>query len=513
MDLASNGYFLENTALYASPHFLHEKSVILRSLFLKFARGLDIVSYRYNKDSVMQRFRLLFKLLLIVGIIILLLLPQAMLMGVIGERVGWRTTAYDSIGQSWPGGQTLAGPVVVVPYSYEQVVTETVKDAQDKEKKFTKLVKTQEYFYLIPKQLAVDSQLTSSIRYRGIYQVPIYSNQIKVKGQFETQALVDFFASFKNKKVQFEQAFLTVLVNDQRGIASTPTLNWQNTKLAFKPSANLNNAAGMHVNLPELNKVANASLPFDFDLELRGMASMAFALLSENSNLTMQSNWSHPKFTGELLPETREINDKGFKAVWHTSAFSYNVQNSINAAQSGQHAELLNHAVGVELLQPVDVYQQSERSVKYAFLFIVLTFTVLILFELIKKLRIHPIQYTFVGLALIVFYLLLISLSEHLDFKTAYLIATLASTGLLTLYFSAILKNRRLGLLLGGGLSVLYGLLYMILQTEDNALLMGSLLIFAILAGLMLATRHLDWYDLTNNHLSPKSETPPSNTP
>jgi inner membrane protein len=461
----------------------------------------------------MQRFRLLFKLLLIVGIIILLLLPQAMLMGLIGERVGWRTTAYESIGQSWPGGQTLAGPIMVLPYSYDQTVTETVKDAQDKEKKVTKTVKTQEYFYLIPKQLEVNSQLTSSIRYRGIYEVPIYSNQIKVKGQFETQALVNFFASLKNKKVQFDQAFLSVLVNDQRGIASTPILNWQANKLAFKPSANLNNAAGMYVNLPDLNKTTNEVLPFEFDLELRGMASMAFALLSENSNLTMQSNWLHPKFTGELLPETREISDKGFKAVWHTSAFSYNVQNSITAAQSGQQAELLNHAVGVELLQPVDVYQQSERSIKYAFLFIVLTFTVLILFELIKKLRIHPVQYTFVGLVLIVFYLLLISLSEHFDFSTAYAIATVASTGLLTLYFSAILKNRKLGLLLGGGLLLLYGLLYMILQTEDNALLMGSLLIFAILAGLMLATRHLDWYDLTHAHLLAKPENSPKNTP
>lgn len=458
----------------------------------------------------MQRFRLLFKLLLIVGIIILLLLPQAMLMGLIGERVGWRTTAYESIGQSWPGGQTLAGPLIVLPYSYDQTVVETVKDAQDKEKKVTKLVKTQEYFYLIPKQLDVNSQLASSIRYRGIYQVPIYSNQLSVKGHFETQALVDFFAGFKNKKVQFEQPFLSVLVNDQRGIASTPSLTWQTTKLAFKPSANLGNAAGMHVNLPELNRTANESLPFEFNLELRGMANMAFALLSENSNLTLQSNWLHPKFTGELLPETREITDKGFKAVWRTSAFSYNVQNSINAAQGGQYAELLNHAVGFELLQPVDVYQQSERSIKYAFLFIVLTFTVLILFELIKKLRIHPVQYTFVGLALIVFYLLLISLSEHLDFTTAYLIATLASTGLLTLYFSAILKSRRLGLLLGGGLLVLYGLLYMILQTEDNALLMGSILIFAILAGLMLATRHLDWYDLTNSHLLTKADIPPT---
>jgi len=159
----------------------------------------------------------------------------------------------------------------------------------------------------------------------------------------------------------------------------------------------------------------------------------------------------------------------------------------------------LDKAVGFELIQPVDVYQQSDRSVKYAFLFITLTFVVLVLLELLKKLRIHPIQYSFVGMALLVFYLLLISLSEHIDFGLAYASGAVASTALLTIYFGAILRNHKLGLILGGGLSVLYSLLYVILQSEDNALLMGSVLIFVILALLMLSTRNLDWYALTNN--------------
>ena len=159
-------------------------------------------------------------------------------------------------------------------------------------------------------------------------------------------------------------------------------------------------------------------------------------------------------------------------------------------------------------MQPVDVYQQSERSIKYAELFIVLTFVVLILFELLRKLRVHPIQYTLVGMALLMFYLLLISLSEHILFSYAYSAGALACTGLLTLYFSSILHSRKLGLILGAGISALYGVLYVILKAEENALLMGSLLLFAALAGLMLVTRHFDWYALTGQGSLPDTAVP-----
>ncbi|WP_020394781.1 cell envelope integrity protein CreD [Thiolinea disciformis] len=446
----------------------------------------------------MQRYRFALKLALIFGIIILLLLPQALLMGLISERAGWRNEAYGSIAQSWPGPQTLAGPLVMIPYTLTYNVTETLKDANGNERQVTKEVKERQALPIIPKQLKAQSQLDSSLRYRGIYQVPVYSNQLQIAGQFETQALLDLLANTKDKAITLEPPFLSVLVRDQRGIASIPVLTWGGQALAFKPSSNIANAsAGMNAKLPEFKTDTNQSFDFSFKLELRGMADMNYALLAENSEVTMSSNWQHPKFSGELLPEQRTINEKGFTATWRTSSFSYNVQTALDAAKQGDYSQLMSRAIGFELLQPVDVYQQSERSIKYAFLFIVLTFTVLIVFELVKKLRIHPVQYVLVGLALTVFYLLLISLSEHINFLLAYLLATAASTGLLTLYFSAILHNRQLGLALGGGLLGLYALLYMILQAEDNALLMGSLLIFTALASLMLLTRHFDWYALT----------------
>jgi inner membrane protein len=219
----------------------------------------------------------------------------------------------------------------------------------------------------------------------------------------------------------------------------------------------------------------------------------------------LNSNWLHPGFIGSYLPANREINTKGFTANWRSSAFSNNAKMMRQAATFGDWQKIMDNTAGVSLVQPVDTYHLSERSIKYAQLFIILTFVAMILFELFKKLRIHPIQYTFIGIELTLFYLLLISLSEHLAFALAYFLATLASTSLLTVYFSAILKDKKAGLWFGGSLSLLYAVLYGILQAEDHALLMGSLLIFGILALLMYTTRNINWYQITQSYL-PKED-------
>lgn len=445
----------------------------------------------------MQTQRYSLKFIVIFFLILFLLIPQGFLMGLIGERIGWRHEAYRSIQQSWPGAQTLAGPLLKVPYQLTYNVKEKVKDEDGTVREVIKTAQSKDTLYVIPRQLDIQSKLAGSMRYRGIYEVPVYSNQLQIIGAFNTQPLLDLVAEHKNKKVTFEAPQLSVLVRDQRGIAEPPVIKWDNRKLAFKPGSKLANApTGMHVKLPELSADRVREIPFAFDLELRGMSRMDYALLSENTDVQLIADWPHPKFTGELLPEQREVNDQGFTAHWRASSFSYNVSGALEDCRRGQCSGLLHRAVGFDLLQPVDVYQQSERSIKYAALFIVLTFVVLILFELLKKLKIHPVQYTLVGFALTVFYLLLISLSEHISFLRAYTAAALASTGLLTFYFGAILHSHKLGLLLGAGLLGLYSVLYVILQAEDQALLMGSVLIFVVLAVLMLATRNLDWYEL-----------------
>lgn len=438
------------------------------------------------------------KFVVVFGLVLFLLIPQGLLMGLIAERASWRSEAHQSIQQSWPGAQTLAGPVLSVPYQVTYDVKEKVRDKNGNEREVIKTAQMKDVLYVIPRQLDMHSKLGSNLRYRGIYEVPVYSSMVQVKGAFTTRALLDLIEERKNQKIAFGTPQLSVLVRDQRGIAQPPLIQWGSRKLAFKPGSDLPNAAsGMHVKLPDFNTESLQQIPFSFELELRGMSSMDFALLSENAHVNLVSDWPHPKFTGELLPENRDINEQGFSAQWRASSFSYNVSGALDDCRKGHCSNLLRRAVGFELLQPVDVYQQSERSIKYALLFIVLTFVVLIMFELLKKLRIHPVQYTLVGLALTVFYLLLISLSEHITFSAAYAIAALASSGLLTFYFGAILRSHRLGSLLGVGLMGLYTLLYIIMQSEDKALLMGSVLIFMVLTVLMIATRHLDWYEMT----------------
>lgn len=458
----------------------------------------------------MQNPRYYLKFFIIGGIIMLLLIPQAFMLGLVGEREGWRHQAYLSIEQSWPGMQTLAGPLLHIPYQRTYKVKERVTDKDGAEREVVREVTEKDALLLIPKQLQVQSRLQSSLRYRGIYEVPVYASGMRVTGEFDTQPLIDLIADNPEKTIRWEKPQLSVLVQDQRGIADPPVLEWQGAEIAFQPGGQLPNATtGMHAKLPAIAVDGEASrLPFAFGLELRGMRSMKFALLAETSEVGLEANWPHPSFSGELLPESREVSDDGFNATWKASSFSYNVSGALEQCRKGDCSGLLSRAVGFELIQPVDVYQQSERSIKYALLFIVLTFVVLVLFELLKKLRVHPVQYTLVGFALLVFYLLLISLSEHFDFLRAYVVAALASTGLLTLYFGAILHSHKLGAMLGAGLAGLYALLYMILQAEENALLMGSVLIFVVLAVLMLATRNFDWYALTAGTLTPQPPLP-----
>ncbi|MGJ0485902.1 MAG: cell envelope integrity protein CreD [Methylomicrobium sp.] len=454
------------------------------------------------------------KLGVIFGLILLLLIPRAYIGGVVYERQGWRQKAYDSIGQSWPGAQALAGPVLALPYVLTYNTREKIIDSKHNQKEIVKEAKLSDTLYLIPEQLRMSSQLKSSERYRGIYQVPVYASQVEVSGKFNTQPILELLARNKDNAIRFEKPQLNVLVRDQRGVVSPSALSWGLTDVPFKPGGNLPKAtAGMHASLPDLKlDQETRSLPFAFKLELRGMRAINFALLANDSEISLKANWPHPHFTGQMLPEEREIGKDGFSAVWHASSFSYNVSDALDACRKGNCQVLLDCAVGFDLLKPIDIYQESERSIKYAELFIVLTFIVLILFELLKKLRLHPVQYALVGTALLMFYLLLIALSEHIRFFYAYVIGAFACTALLTCYFGAILRSRTFGLLLGLGLSVLYGVLYVILQAEDYAMLMGSLLLFGVLAGLMLVTRHLDWYLLTGQGGTSSAERSTSQT-
>ena len=351
-----------------------------------------------------------FKLGIIFSLILCLMLPQSFMLDLVGERQGWRLQAYQSIEQSWPGMQTVAGPLMSIPYHLSYNAKEKIIGADKQETEIIKEVTVHDVLYIIPKQLNIDSKLESSLRYRGIYGVPVYTSTVQLNGEFSTKPLMDLIARNKDYKISWDKPQISVLVGDQRGIATPPNLSWNGAKIAFQPGGNLpGTLAGMHVTVPEITQEQETRIPFAFNMELHGMRSINFALLSENTDVRLAANWPHPSFTGKLLPEKRDITDQGFNAQWRASSFSYDVSNAIERCRKGECLSLLENAVGFDLIQPVDVYQQSERIIKYAELFIILTFVALILFELLKKVRIHPIQYTLVGMALLVFYLLLVS--------------------------------------------------------------------------------------------------------
>lgn len=442
--------------------------------------------------------RFYLKLITIFALILALLLPKSFMLDLVSDRTMWREQAYNTIERSWPGAQTLAAPMLAIPYQLTYNRKEIVVTADRDEQEIVKEVTVSDVLHIIPKQLTVRSTLENSLRYRGIYAVPIYNSRVEVTGEFSNQAILEFLANHQESKISWGKPELSVLVSDQRGIAAQPNLAWNGETVAFQPASHLpGTEQGMSAKLPELPNGSAVRLPFAFTLELHGMRALHFALVAENTDVHASANWPHPSFSGRLLPETHEINAQGFTARWRASSFSFNVAGALERCAKGQCGSLLEPAVGFELVQPVDIYQQAERSIKYAVLFIVLTFVALILFELLKQLRIHPIQYLLVGMALLVFYLLLVSLSEHIKFLYAYGSGAVACTLLLTVYFGGILRSGKLGLLLGLGLSTLYAVLYVILQSEESALLMGSVLTFVVLAALMLATRHFDWYVLT----------------
>ncbi len=448
------------------------------------------------------------KVFVVSTLAITLFIALSVIEDVISERMRYREMVRNDIASSWTGEQLLAGPVVAIPYKkqwYEKV--------WDREKKIYLQESREAWgtFYLAPQTLKTQAQVKTETRYRGIYGVPVYSSELVISGQFSTEKLRAFASKRDNDSiVEWGKPYLSVGVSDSRGIANQPELNWGKQKLAFSPGTNTPYyPQGIHAELPgfKLNQLEQQN--FQFHLSLRGMEKLMFTPSGLDTQVAVNADWRHPSFLGVFLPAEREADSTGFRSNWKVSSFASDLETQIHKANHMEKADLTSQMFGVSLINPVDVYTQSDRSVKYGFLFIGLTFIAYFLFEVLKQLRIHPVQYILVGLSLSLFYLLLIALSEHIGFTLAYGLGTLGCVGLLMVYSGAILRSMRLGAGLGGLITGLYAMLYVILQSEDHALLMGTLLLFGLLAMLMIGTRHLDWYEITER-MSSKAHLPVS---
>jgi inner membrane protein len=431
------------------------------------------------------------KLGVIALLIVLLLIPLLMIGGMVSDRQQLRDGVLADIARSSSGEQHITGPILVVPYR------KTLREWKTHKKTGVRYLEEREYrsrLYFLPEQFQLNAQVLTEERNRGIYQARLYHSDNQVSGYFQVPA--QFGISENYADYHFEPAFLSVGISDIRGIENDLKLRLNGVELPFAAgSADRLLANGVHAPLPTMNAVSSERLNYSFALKLQGTEQLWVTPVGRESNVQLSSSWPHPSFVGEFLPVKRKVNDQGFSAEWQTSFFATNFAEVLDDCAHGDNCEAYNsREFGVSFVDPVDQYLKTDRAIKYALLFIALTFAGFFLFEVLKRLAIHPVQYGLVGLALALFYLLLLSLSEHLPFATAYAIAAVACVSLLGVYLAAVLKSALRGLGFAAALAALYGMLYGLLRAEDYALLMGSILVFGLLAGVMLLTRKLDWY-------------------
>lgn len=436
----------------------------------------------------MQR-PLLLKLFTLGLLSLLLLIPLLLIGDKLDERRSYRADAEQSIAHSWAGRQQVLGPVLVVPY----VVRERVREwDQDGKHHFDKEVQRKRQQLILPDALQVDSRLATELRYLGIHQVPVYTAALTFSGHYPSEPLRALRA--RADVVSIGEPWLALHVTDPIGLSAVPVAEWNGGERPFDGAGSGIDGleTGLHAPLGEVDPdPLGGQLPFRLSVSLRGMAQIAVAPVGKSMTMNLQSVWPHPRFTGRVLPSTRSIGADGFSARWQTTS---QIARLSGKCGQGVCRDYLDNALGVALVDPVDAYLQTERSLKYGLLFVGLTFVGFLLIELLRRLRIHPVQYLLVGLALTIFYLLLLSLAEHIAFGYAYGIATVACLSLLGYYLRHVLASTRLAALYTTLLALLYATLYVIIGAEDYALLMGSGLIFLSLALVMVLTRQLDWY-------------------
>jgi inner membrane protein len=411
---------------------------------------------------------------------------------VIHERHRYRAEAVADVVRAYAGPQAFAGPVLTVPYTEWASVLEP--DATGTMRSVRKRVTRQWTFF--PARLQVTGPLTPTVRRRGIYEVPLYTWRSDVRAGFDV-TLPDDAAPDAQREIGTPT--LSYGITDVRGIRGTPRLEVDGRALALREGHGVREAGGLHARLGSPGDVQRLRIGTRLALDLAGAESLAIVPLGTRNDVRLASTWPHPSFQGRSPVESR-IGDDGFAAQWQLASVATDVQREYLAGRAlaplPATGERTLDALGVVLADPVDAYSQADRATKYGLLFVLLTFVGFFMFELIRALPIHPIHYGLVGLAIAIFFLLLVSLSEHVAFGIAYALAAFACIGLIAFYLTAVLRSAARGLGFGAMLALLYAALYGLLISEDNALVLGAGLLFVILAAVMVATRHVDWYDV-----------------
>ncbi|HBT4569429.1 cell envelope integrity protein CreD [Klebsiella pneumoniae] len=434
---------------------------------------------------------LFWKITTLIGCIVLLSLPLMMVRELINERADYRSEVVDAIEQSTSGSQKLAGPLIAIP------ITETLTRMENQ-----KEVNYQRswVYYWLPESLAVAGKQTVESRRVGIYSGQVWHNALQIKASFDPLRL----AALRKTNIVLGQPRLVVSVGDARGIGAIHAPEVNGNVLSVEPGLGISgDGAGIHMPMPALAE-DNKPLEIAFSLDLNGTGEFSLVPLGRNSELQLTSNWPHPGFLGSFLPTQREVSAAGYRAHWQSSWFANDMGSYFKDDMEIPWSRL--PAFSADVMSLADQYQLTDRATKYAILLIGLTFMAFFVFESLTRRPLHPMQYLLVGLSLVLFYLVLLALSEHIGFTAAWLAASLSGAVMNGIYLQAVLRGWRNSLLFVAALLLLDGVMWFLLHSEDSALLLGTGGLALALSVLMFLTRRVDWYALS----LPKGTVPPT---
>ena len=416
----------------------------------------------------------------LIGILILvLLIPMSMVESVIRDRNNLYRAANNEIVSAWGTEQVLSGPVLTLPYMQSQ-------------SKNSNWVYTTKYRHMKPHMLTMNVNLDTQVRYRGIYRVPVYTATIHMTGHFK---LSDKNAISNIEEYKLEEGIFQLPFLSTQSLTKPIKLKWNDKfiELVVNKDPESSGAAVFTGSLPEELMIQNETHKFELEMEVSGSGSIKFLSLAQQAQIEAHSNWIHPSFFGHKLPVSYEIAETGFTSNWMLNNLFIDVGNENKEIVSTNWFKQ-EFGFGVKLIQPVDTYQLVMRAAKYAILFLGFTFLMYFIIEIISKVTLHPVQYLLVGFANCIFYLLLLSLAEHISFNLSYLVSAACSILLITLYSFGIIKDKIKIMCLFTILSALYIYLFVTLKSQDYALLFGSTGLFSTLAVVMYLTRHIDWH-------------------
>ncbi|MBK1790487.1 cell envelope integrity protein CreD [Persicirhabdus sediminis] len=402
---------------------------------------------------------------------LVLLLPASMVKGLMEERETRRDHVVREINDKWGEEQTIAGPYLRIPYLKQKMDHRGQSNKQEGA------------IYVFPNQLDIAGQLDHEVRYRGIFEAVLYSAGLTMRGDFDLSKLAD--SGIDESFLLWEQAELVLELSDLKGVQAAEAVVFDGAESLLDSYSHARFAGKCQLASPVKLDAEKKDYAFALQLQLRGSDGLNVVPVGKNNQIKLSSSWDSPSFTGNFLPSQRELSDQGFSAQWNVSSLN----RGFPQIWTDSTRNISQDAFGVRLMMPTATYQKSMRLVSYAFLFIVFTFAAMFCAELISKVSIHPLQYLMVGVSMVIFYLLLISLAEQIAFGGAYFIAAILISSMVVSYVSSIVRNRSMTIALAGMLAALYSYFYIILQCEDYALTMGSLGLLAIVGIVMRLTR------------------------